>query len=595
MFKFFLCNYFRNQNNNDRLLIFILAFVLQMVALNHLLLLYEADSAGFLEIANSYLQLSPNFSSYRPPMFSLLLIFTGVPWLESFYGIIFLHCILGILSPLLVYEMLLPINRTLSLFTSFILCGSWITFLNVKTITADQVLLFNIIFTYFIFSRFIFTRNKKFIYLTAVSGLAAMFTRWEGAFVLVSAMLGITLYVLRPYTSCVKSSHPSYTNKWLRKLNLKHLFGSYLIILSVVSFYSLSRCYYFRDFSLFGKLQEGSDQQLFWRVTTDLSYYTSAWKNLLGPRWTTSLMPADNILASSQGPYAQEVRGLIFKALHERPENFKEFPIYEAAIGSDSSKPVEELRYKLFGRFTNNPSGFVEYLFSKDTIIDPHYSQYYTFLISILLGQNVSGTKYRNIVGGWAKEIMVKNHWMYLEILRAALAAFGVPLENIIQFLLNNSDAQTTLFKNIKDHCNIWSNYCGFHINYDIANYASRTLSAKFFSEYKKEYEQFDIRKHRAHLFHKTVSLMRNSVRNILGPIFLLFGVGIFFSRWKVFYLSILLGLFGVVGVISFVGEGPANNKYEGSTLPLIIILSTCTIFTIVLYVKNHIRPLFRS
>jgi hypothetical protein len=141
---------------------------------------------------------------------------------------------------------------------------------------------------------------------------------------------------------------------------------------------------------------------------------------------------------------------------------------------------------------------------------------------------------------------------------------YGVDAEPIIEAIATKSAPKTSpIFVH-------WKKNSSFVVQFDIAGCMSRNLPDKLFSKLKSD----DTRTLPAVAAGalETGHLLRNLVRNIAGPVFLL-GVWILvFSRHRLLYFPIVITVFALSGAYGMLGVG-AHTRYEFPIQPLILLI----------------------
>ncbi len=555
--------------NKDLILVLSLAIICQIIALYHSPIRYECDAASYYSIAQNYITfLKPTFDSYRPHLFPLFIVLTGQFLFHSFWGTILGHSVLSVVSVVLVYRMLFPIHRYLGLLTSLVFCGSFIPFTATTLMLAEQLFMFNIIATYYFLSRFIFSRKIKYQYLTALFGLFAMFTRWEGQFVLIGSLLGLFFYSIKTRFKPSK----------LLKENLKHFTICVGLVLMFLGWWSYKRCVYLNDFSQFGKIQGGTAQQLFWRIKNDLPDHKLTWNNIIN-QWgkksekiVESSPKITNLISVNHGPKSKKAYDTILSLLEKDPLYFKKYEGGMHSLNPANSKSTDELYYEHYGKFGWNPKRIVDNFFAEDNL-----SLHYVFHIGEFLKTKLGPKESENLIQEWMFETVLKNPWIFLNMIGEGLSMFVVSFPNTLSIILNK---ELPILSSFSSYWEYGGEYFWFYMDFNLSN-CTKQLPTKQFEEHKKNYDRFLTKKTLASRYHKVTSILRNMTRNILGPLLLLTWLFLFFNPVKIFYFSLSFGLLGILSVVATLGSG-VGTRYEYATLPLIIILSMCGMLQVV-------------
>ena len=117
---------------------------------------------------------------------------------------------------------------------------------------------------------------------------------------------------------------------------------------------------------------------------------------------------------------------------------------------------------------------------------------------------------------------------------------------------------------------NLWSDQSYLDFPYDLAGCASGVLPGRMLDEY-----QWDRGLPRATAsFVPFLSVGRNWLRNIVGPLFLVSVFLVPFARSRGLLVTIYAAAAGLIGICGTLGGG-AYSRYEYAVLPLLLIATT--------------------
>ncbi len=345
---------------------------------------YECDASRYFVYAKSLINAEGGVYTYhRPPGFPIFLVLTGQFLFDSFIITVMVQAIMGVLAPLLVYRSLAPLNRVTALACSGVFIISGIPFAAAKVMLATHLYMFLVVATIYAFSRYYFTEDPRFIYLTVFTGLAAMFTRWEAMFLLAFAVMAMIAVGRRS------------------KRHLRHVFLGIAVIATVIGGWSFTRSIGIGEPALFGSLHNGSSRQLFWRLYGQL------------------------YIDVNNGPATRKFRSQLAEAIKEFPEIHQTLkkPLDEAY--QPPGQPRIDFYHESFGQFEGNPHALADNMFINPNMF---YTDYVFSLLNRKLG--VHGTD--KLLNGVVLESL-KNNPVILMLMGAQwMAMFGLDMEALV-------------------------------------------------------------------------------------------------------------------------------------------------------------------
>ncbi|HEY5997820.1 MAG TPA: hypothetical protein VI078_00765 [bacterium] len=156
---------------------------------------FNMDSGQYLDNARkmSWQPHTDFVSPNRPPGYSLLMVLTGVTWLDSFRWLIGVQAALGLAIPPLIYLTLLPLGRAPALGASLAAALLPIPYAYAGMVMSEQLGLFLLILFVCLASRYLTpARPPRFLYLATLVAFAMVLTRPKDALVF-WALLGVVV------------------------------------------------------------------------------------------------------------------------------------------------------------------------------------------------------------------------------------------------------------------------------------------------------------------------------------------------------------------------------------------------------------------
>jgi len=545
-------NFYSKLNKNFSALL-ITSILIQTVFLFANPIGFECDGAMFYNYAKSILLKSYSASDYRPPGFPIFQIATGQIWPGTFILSIFSQLAMGITMPILIYKILERFGNGIAVLSSILLILSTVTYNYSTLILSDQLFGFTFLLSIFLFTKFYFDREKKFIKWFVITSLFCSFTRWEGIFLLFNGIIYISYY----YFKC---------------RNYKSIFILLTSIFLILFSFTILRAIYFKDIKMVGSLQNGSGSQLLFRIyNADYSYLINNDFKKPADGNPQSLSNSDTgyIDTGNSKQYFNPKNGSYSKKLSEIVENYAKLnpDSYRSIERQILSLPISTLydnSYKiLFGRFDGEPKKLVEHIFSAPSNgLNAQYVFYIDRAVKSTLGV-VEGDK---LLVKASIETIYSNPIIIQAMINDSLSLLGI---NILRGPLANY-SQISILNNLKSFFPYWDRNTYSWLDFDLGKCASNALNQHMLSEiiysYKYTNKEFN------NILTDIASYNRNLSRLILGLTFILFGWVLLFSKNK-FYIYFLIGSLLPMILIYGLYIGGAGSRYEVATLPILIVI----------------------
>ena len=514
-------------------------------------LIFECDAAMFLNYSRFFIDPSNGgYTFARPPGFPFFLLVTGQPIFDSFTGTILAHTILGVTMPIIIYRLLAPVSRSIALSAAIIFVVSTYPFFGIKMMLATQLFIFFILSCCYFYSRYYFTSDPRFIYLTFLFGFFAMFTRWEGQFVLLFCAAGLFFLT------------------WRRSNHLRFMLLATGLLAVMIMTWSGTRSFVYRDASLIGTLHNGSGQQLFWRLYQHLPIAIRGLNEKLGVELSdvnAQLIPTEQTKTGSRslhsgiklvdpanGPATMQLRKIIVKQTREHPEGY--LNLRELLPNLPNGMTKYDLYDDLFGRFERNPEALADHLFDYPNGIYPNY-------VFGLLSRELGIGGADSLLSDVAIETVQRHPTILLNLLSQISTFFGVNTLAIIDI------AQGASFFSSRPFFSYWGEYHYSNVSYDAGGCASRYLPESMFLEYSSAYS--DNLPSWVPTALDAGNFMRNLVRNLLGFTFIVSFWAIIYSKQR----GLFLPFFMASGVIICAYGVAAAGVYTRYEYPVSILL----------------------
>jgi hypothetical protein len=514
----------------DERLIVLVAAPLQLLVLYMVPLVFECDARAYYEWSAA--------TTYRPPLMTGLLLFTGQYHLDTFLVTVLAHAIFGVLSCLLVYWTLVPLTRWGALVAAMAYVLSLVPFTAAKLMLSEQLFTVVVLWAVYCLSRYWFSEERRYIGWTIVAGLAAMFTRWEGQAILLCCCL--TLFV------------------WAWSRGHVRTWVTWVTIVAVTCVgWSYYRARAMEDMRVFGTLQNGTADQLFWNLyggINPIGIYR--WEQVFDSavRAQRQQDPPEvaqryTIVRLENGPATQELAETIRRIVRERPTE-QIFSTHLVDPGSGG----------YLTRLGGSPDRLVSEIFAAP-------SNTYVFSVPGELRSELGPRAASRLLMAVNLEAISHHPAYIVSRLSQMLSLVGVDI--LPQTLLVEIQDGWTL-ASFRPVMNLWSDQQYYDVPYDLAGCASGALPARMLDEY-----QWDRALPRATAsFVPFLSVGRNWLRNIVGPLFLVSVFLIPFARSRGLLVTIYAAAVGLIVIVGTLGGG-ADSRYEYAVLPLLLIVTT--------------------
>lgn len=528
---------------------FLLALVM-LTSLAHLIFIpitFECDALTYLNNAKAFMGAAHPLDDYRPPLYPFILILTGVVFPGSVILLVALQWLIGVASVYIFHRSLKTFGfRPEVYLASATFAASGIPFAYAKFILAEQFFIFFFLLSIYFFCNFYKSKKVEFFYKFYLFGLLATLTRWDGMFL----VLGGTFFIL-----AINRNDRIY----------RAVFAT--LLMSVFLFFSYSglRVLYKRDISIFGTIQNGTDRQLFWRL------YTIRPPNL---EIENDIPPTPkSIVNISNGPNTRLLASIILNHIKDHPESVE---MQRSSLDQIPSPQTGEttggIFNELYGRFNKDPERIVENMFNA-SLYDNHSTDYYSFLIIQTVVNEFGIVRGEQLLRKVNVEAIFASSTFSRLALADALSYLGIGLKGIKAI----SSGQLEL----SDIFPFWGKYHLISSEFNIAGCARNGMNTHLWTEYTLDRSVYDgIPKEILNNFQNFSSWGRNVVRTLFGLLFLI-GLTTILLRGRrsvvcVFFYGITSFLIIFYGTIA----GGAYQRYEVTTLPLIIISSFVALFS---------------
>ena len=523
---------------------------------------FECDAAMYLKFSQSLFGAEGGaFNYYRAPGFPIFLGLSGQLLFGSFIPTVAVQAAMGILSPLLFYRTLAPINCRAAFITACVFVLSTAPFYGAKIMLPEQVFAFLIVAGLYGFSRYYFTRDVRFIHLSLFCFFAATFTRWEANPLL---FMGIVLlfFIARA-----------------RKHHLRHLALAVSVLAGLATGWSATRSHNVTgDMSLLGSFHHFAGRQSFWVIYWGDRLILEKWQDALG--WGNASgggSPAndDRLLENEtfyemhdvpfvrpeNGPQTRKLRDLILEIVAENPDSYRALEPQMINVQRRPDGTYKDDYKEYFGRFDGNPEAFADNFF-----LQPN--GFYTDYVPEELRKRLGLKGMNDLLGAVVLETMFAQPSLaaFLALRSASnfLSLFGIDMESVAGIQTPGKQTfRSSVFS-------FWEKNHYSDVYYNIGGCATAHLSPKMQQEIIRDHEVSVPMRDR--LF-PIGNFLRNLVRNVSGPIALLTCWFIPFAPNRRLFLYMALLISPYLLFSSSLGYSPYS-RYEIAVQPLIIFLA---------------------
>jgi hypothetical protein len=444
---------------------------------------------------------------------------------------------------------------------AFIISG--IPFAAAKLMLATQLYMFLVVATIYAFSRYYFTNNPRFIYLTVFVSLAAMFTRWEAVFLLAFAI--VAMFVIGRKTS----------------RHLRYVLTGFVVVMLTVSSWSFTRSVVLGEPALLGSLHNGSSRQLFWRLYQHLPSEVMNFETLTGLREPDNLdgliMKTDfansstfigtRLIAPGNGPATSRFFSLIKEAIAEAPETYRVLKIPLDKAYHYSGQEHLDYYHIAFGQFEGDSAAL-----TNNMMMQPN--MFYASYIFSVLYKRLGIYEMDRLSNGVIREAVIKHPVILLVMASQGMTMFGVDVKS----LLNRG---MPVFR-------YWSDYHYHNADYNEGGCSENSLPPAMIDENLADERFSQSLPHDS--FMEVSSFFRNVVRNVVGVLALLSWWIIPFARDRILLAFLACSSLAAVSVVGVMGGG-VNTRYEYSSLPLILITTSGSLFAVFQLIREKFAP----
>ncbi len=475
------------------------------------------------------------FALDRPPVYPLVLFFSGTFFFDTFYIFIFLQAILSLFTIYFFYIIFIYLtgNKKYAFFVTFLYGMTSIPYILIKFISAEQLMYFLVILTFFSVISFHKRRKFFFLYIGLVSSILCWLTKWEGQLVFISFIIYFFL-------------------NYIFSKNKKKYFKPTITIISVtliiLSTWTVTRSILTKDFSTVLNVSNSTMDQSMWRfyssLPSSITIYEKAFnieKKSTG-KFKSEIYPGQPdgtiIVHNRNGKHSKRLFNLIFQILEENPNSYKKLkkPLNDA-YKSDRQNHID-FYYELFGKFKNN-NEITENIMYQPNVF---YFNFWDPKLTSKIGRNSKDKLYKKVI----RESLINNPAIILSFLNNMFTAYGVDFDNYILYKNNP-------YSNLND--------VDFLMPYNAGKCAENNLTPKKFTEYKNSYESYN----NNYLFQKTIEFndyINDTIRNYLGIIILISCFVLVFYDFKLFLPLVFIPM-SLSFAVSVLVDSPTNSKYE--------------------------------
>jgi len=565
---------FSGNQPRDQAFILVAAALFQAFFLAGAKSVFECDALMFFKYAELLSGQGGSYLYYRTPGFPLFLIVTGQTFFNTFAGTVFAHALFGILTPFIVYRTLSPINRYLALSAAGLLIASSVPFAYAKAMLPQQFFMFLVVCGIYFFSRYVFTKQHKFIYLTILVSFFALMTRGEA--LLLPFILGGGLLVLMWREKVL----------WGEKGQARHFIFSLALVLGMFATYSGARSVVLNDLTLFGSLSNWSGRQLFLQPYYIRKDRLFAYRDILGTPQKGNTQAS--LIQPENGPASRQFYELLVE-IYSDPQPYR---MLEPLLSMKASKRETGVAYLidveinkeatvydlLFGQFDGRPEDLARNFFQSPNMI---YFDY----IWRRLDEKIGISQANKLMQEVTLEAIAENPDMFLVFAHTAFRYFGIDL-----FATLGMYTGSMPFESLRIFSRLSSEVPHYVIEpiFNGANCAG-SLPDRMFAEHKWDY--FLKRPpivSQALVY--TQMVVRNFLRSAVGAVALLSWWALLFSRQRTLLVVVALSALSMVAALSLANS--MSFRYEPGLQPLIIMATCAAVYTMLQLLRRAITRL---
>ena len=511
-----------NAGSKHQWILLALAVPLQMLTLYAVPLVFECDAAAYYNFSVS--------GTYRPPLFPAFLWLTGQYHLQSFVGTVVAHAALGVVAPLLLYRIVAVWARGPAFLAALLYTLSLVPFTAAKLMLSEQLFTTFVLGSLVLLSSYVAGAPRHWFVWSVVCALGAMFTRWEG-----QALLGAVLLC-------------GAVLAWRRR-DVKGLALGLVLVLLTCGGWSMYRAIALKDARVFGTLNNGSGDQLYWQMYGYMSPEVYGWERYLASDPAPAPVLAERaaayrVLRPDAGPAASELADRIRQIAKARPD--------EDVLGA---RTVGGEKGGYFTRLGGDPDRLVQDIFSAP-------SSTYVFSVPAELRRELGPRDSERLLNRVNFEAIRAHPTFWLSKTVVALNYLGVFVPSPLA-LLAGAPLTPKAMLMVQ-----WDEIHYANVPFDLGQCASGSLPARMLGEYR-----WDSRLPRSSArFVALMSFARNVVRNVVGPIVLVLGLLALFTPAALLYVTVAASAVVLIGVVAVLGGG-VYTRYEYAVIPLLLVL----------------------
>ncbi len=560
--------------HSDQTILLAAAIFFQALYLLIIPLAFEGDAAMYFRYAKTFIGAEGGGGAYyRAPGFPFFLALSGQLLFSSFIPTVALHAVMGVLSPLLFYRTLAPLNRWAAFIAAVAFILSTTPFYGAKIMLPEQLFAFLIVAGFYGFSRYYFARDVRFLHLSLLCFFAATFTRWEA-----NPLLFISVIVL--FFIVRKRAH-----------HLRHLALAAGLLAVLATGWSAARSYALNgDMSLLGSFHNWAGRQSFWMIYWGPRRILRNWEELLDwqdPDETELSMPPQFIqppdyerarpfVRPENGPHTKKLRELIVAAFAEEPWRYRVVESLMANAHQSPGKPHRDLYHESFGQFDGDPQAFADNFFA-------NANSYYTDFVPHVLKGRIGLVEMDRLLGSvFLETVTAKPVLVPLFMIRAGsnlLSLFGFNLRKLIKSVTMEGSGLSLPFMEV------WAKSSFSDVYYNIGGCTEAYLSETMLREIKADHEiTIPLRD----LLFSYSDWLRSMVRNLGGTIALLCMWFLPFVGERRFALGLAALILPYLVFGAALGYGPGA-RYEVAVQPLIIMLAATGIIGMLTLIRQHL------
>jgi hypothetical protein len=201
-------------------------------------------------------------------------------------------------------------------------------------------------------------------------------------------------------------------------------------------------------------------------------------------------------------------------------------------------------------------------------------NMFYPDYIANLLNKRLGIYETDKLINEVIREAAVKHPIIFLVVASQGMTMFGVSVD--------------TLFRGEWPVFSHWGNYHYDNIPYNLGGCSESSLPPAMIEENLSDERFSQFLPHNA--FMEISSLLRNIVRNIIGVLALLSWWIVPFSNNRIFLTFLACSSIATIGVIGVMGGG-VYTRYEYSSLPLILITTSVSLFAVFQLIQRKFIP----